>query len=149
VLGGIDLGERLPVFDIYVVPEKESSYTRLARNEMALQFYQMGFFNPNMTDQSLMCLEFMDFDDKDDLMQKIGQQGRMFEELQLYKAMAATLAAKYEPELVGGLLNGAPQPMPRKTGEAPKLEDGKGESSHVTKARERAATASQPGGSTV
>lgn len=148
VLGAVDLGTRLPVFDIYVVPEKESRYTRLARNEMALEFYQMGFFNPNMTDQSLLCLEFMDFDDKEDIMQKISQQGTMYQELQLYKAMAATLAAKYEPELTGGLLNGAPQPMPRKAGEAPKLDKGTGESSHVSKARERAQTASQPGGST-
>lgn len=148
VLGGVDLGERVPVFDIKVVPEKESSYTKLARNELALQFYSQGFFNANMVDQSMLCLEMMDFDGKDELMQKLNQQGTMYQELQLYKAMAATLAAKHEPELVGGLLNGRlGQPMPK--GGKEEFEDPTGESSHVSKARERAQTATQPGGSAV
>lgn len=150
MLGGVDLGERMPVFDIKVSPEKESSYTKLARNELALQFYGKGFFNPNMVDQSLMCLEMMDFDGKEELMQKVSQQGTMYQELQLYKAMAATLAAKHEPQLVGGLINGRPgQPMPRGGAGKPELNKGSAEASHVSKARERAQAASQPGGSAV
>jgi hypothetical protein len=89
----------------------------------------------------------MDFDGKDELMQKIAQNGTMFQELQLYKAFAATLAAKAEPGLVPGLLNGAPQPMPKREGEKAELDKGTGEASHVAKAREKAATVSQPGGS--
>ena len=146
-IGGVDLGIRTPVYDIEVAPEKRSSYTRLAQNELALQFYQMGFFNPQMSDQALACLDMMDFDGKDELMQKVAQNGTMFQELQLYKAFAATLAAKAEPGLVPGLLNGAPQPMPKREGEKAELDKGTGEASHVAKAREKAATASQPGGS--
>lgn len=148
MIGGFDLGMRTPVFDIEVSVEKHSSYTRLAQNELALQFYQLGFFNPNMTDQALMCLGMMDFDGKDELMQKISQQGNMFQELQLYKAFAATLAAEAKPQLVPGLLNGAPQPMPKAGGEKPELDKGNGEAGNVAKAREKAATAAQPGGST-
>lgn len=146
-IGGVDLGIRTPVYDIEVAPEKRSSYTRLAQNELAIQFYQMGFFNPQMSEQALACLDMMDFDGKDELMQKIAQNGTMFQELQLYKAFAATLAAKAEPGLVPGLLNGAPQPMPKREGEKAELDKGTGEASHVAKAREKAATASQPGGS--
>lgn len=146
-LGTLDLGNRVPVFDIYVVPEKESSYTKLARNEMALQFFRLGFFNPNMTDQALMCLNMMDFDGKEELMQKLSQQGTMYQQLQLYQAMAATLAAKHEPQMVAGLLNGSPQPMPKGGGDERDIKD-MGEPSNVSKARERAATAAQPGGST-
>lgn len=148
VLGGVDLGSRMPVFDIQVVPEKESSYTKLARNEMALQFYAKGFFNPQLVDQSLMCLEMMDFDGKEELMQKIAQQGTMWEQLQMYKGMAVMLASKAAPQLVPGLLNGAPvQPFPAGGGGKPQLDKGTGEAKHVERARERAATASQPGGS--
>lgn len=149
MLGGVDLGSRMPVFDIRVVPEKESSYTKMARNELALQFYGNGFFNPQLVDQSLMCLEMMEFDGKDELMQKLTQQGTMFDELQKYKTMCTMLASKFMPQLVPGLMAGAPaQPFPRGSKEKPDLDKGAGEASHVRKARERAATASQPGGST-
>lgn len=147
MIGGVDLGIRTPIYDIEVAPEKRSSYTRLAQNELALQFYQMGFFNPQMADQALTCLDMMDFDGKDELMQKIAQNGTMFHQLQLYQAFAATLAAKAEPQLVPGLLNGRPQPMPKREGEKAELDKGSGEASHVARARERTQSVAQPGGS--
>ena len=51
--GEIELEMRLPVFDIKVVPQKSNSYTRLSQNELALQFYQLGFFSPAQADQAL------------------------------------------------------------------------------------------------
>lgn len=149
MIGGVDLGVRTPVYDIQVEPEKRSNYTRIAQNEMAIQLYSLGMFNPQMTDQALVCLQMMDFDGKDELMQQISQNGTMFQQLQLYKAMAATLAAKHEPELTGGLLNGGKQPQPsrERAGMKPDLDKGSGEASHVTKAREQAQMATQPGGS--
>ena len=149
MIGGVDLGVRTPVYDIQVEPEKRSNYTRIAQNEMAIQLYSLGMFNPQMTDQALVCLQMMDFDGKDELMQQISQNGTMFQQLQLYKAMAATLAAKHEPELTGGLLNGGQQPQPsrERAGMKPDLDKGSGEASHVTKAREQAQMATQPGGS--
>ena len=149
MIGGVDLGVRTPVYDIQVEPEKRSNYTRIAQNEMAIQLYSLGMFNPQMTDQALVCLQMMDFDGKDELMQQISQNGTMFQQLQLYKAMAATLAAKHEPELTGGLLNGGKQPQPSResAGKKPDLDKGSGEASHVTKAREKAQMATQPGGS--
>ena len=149
-LGDIDLGERLPVFDIRVVPEKESSYTKLARNEMALQFYGKGFFNPELAQQSMMCLEMMDFDGKDELMQKLSQQANLWEEMQRWKSLAVMLAAECKPQLVPGLLGQTTgQPMPKGKGGKAELKETAGEASHVSKARERAQTASQPGGSAV
>ena len=62
---GQDGGFRLPVFDIKVTAQKKNVYTKVSQNELALQFFQLGFFNPQMTDQTLMCLEMMDFDGKD------------------------------------------------------------------------------------
>lgn len=148
-IGDVDLGFRVPIFDIKVRPEKRTSYTRLAQNELALQLYGAGAFAPQMADQAVMLLDMMDFDGKDELLQKIAQNGMMFQQLQKYKAIASTLAAKYQPDMLEGLLNGGVQPQPAKRGtEDVDLEQGTGEAKHVRKARERAATASQPGGST-
>ena len=96
---GQDMGYRLPVFDIKVSAQKKNVYTKVAQNELALQFFQMGFFNPQMVDQSLMCLEMMDFDDKDIVMQKISQMGTMHQKLIQYMQLALNLAQAVNPML--------------------------------------------------
>ena len=96
---GMDMGYRLPVFDIKVSAQKKNVYTKVAQNELALQFFQMGFFNPQMVDQSLMCLEMMDFDDKDTIMQKISQMGTMHQKLVQYMQLALQLAQQVNPML--------------------------------------------------
>ena len=94
---GQDMGYRLPVFDIKVSAQKKNVYTKVAQNELALQFFQLGFFNPQMVDQSLMCLEMMDFDDKDIIMQKISQMGTIYQKLVQYMQYALGLAQKFDP----------------------------------------------------
>lgn len=96
---GQDMGYRLPVFDIKVSAQKKNVYTKVAQNELALQFFQLGFFNPQMVDQSLMCLEMMDFDDKDIIMQKISQMGTMHQKLLQYMQLALNLASATNPML--------------------------------------------------
>ena len=96
---GQDMGFRLPVFDIKVSAQKKNVYTKVAQNELALQFFQLGFFNPQMVDQSLMCLEMMDFDDKDIIMQKISQMGTMHQKLIQYMQIALSLAQATNPVL--------------------------------------------------
>ena len=96
---GQDMGFRLPVFDIKVSAQKKNVYTKVAQNELALQFFQLGFFNPQMVDQSLMCLEMMDFDDKDLIMQKISQMGTMHQKLLQYMQLALQLASATNPML--------------------------------------------------
>ena len=96
---GQDMGSRLPVFDIKVSAQKKNVYTKVAQNELALQFFQLGFFNPQMVDQSLMCLEMMDFDDKDTIMQKISQMGTMHQKLLQYMQLALQLASATNPML--------------------------------------------------
>lgn len=76
---GVDMGVRLPLFDISVSAEKQSPYSKLSQNELALQFYQLGFFAPSNADMSLACLEIMDFDRKEFIMQKISQNGTMYQ----------------------------------------------------------------------
>lgn len=76
---GVEMGMRLPLFDINVTVQKQSPYSRMSQNEMALQFYTAGFFDPRMAQQALICLDMMDFDQKDSIMQRIAQNGQMYQ----------------------------------------------------------------------
>ena len=58
---------RLPQFDIEVSAQKSSPYSKLSQNELALQFYNNGFFDPMNAQQALACLKMMDFDHKQDI----------------------------------------------------------------------------------
>jgi len=78
MFAGQDMGFRTPYFDIEITAQKSSPYSKMAQNELALQFYNAGFFNPQMADQALICLDMMDFDRKDFIMSKISQNSMMF-----------------------------------------------------------------------
>ena len=95
---GMDMGYRVPAFDIKISAQKHNVYTKVTQNELALQFFNLGFFNPQMADQALQCMDMMDFDGKPELMQKISQQGTMYQKLLQYMQLALTLAERYEPE---------------------------------------------------
>ena len=73
-IGGIELGERKPVFDISVTSQKASPFSKAAQNELALQLYSLGFFRAQMRDQALAALSMMDFEGKDAVVQRISAQ---------------------------------------------------------------------------
>lgn len=77
---GVDFGYRTPVFDIEVSAEKSSPYSKLSQNELALQFYNLGFFDPHKADTALSCLEMMDFAHKDTIMQRISERAKQAKE---------------------------------------------------------------------
>lgn len=85
---GVDMGMRIPLFDIEVTAQKQSPYSKMAQNELALQFFNAGFFNPQIADQALACLDMMDFDRKEFVMQKISQNGGMLQQMMMLAQMA-------------------------------------------------------------
>ena len=89
---GVDVGYRLPLFDIDVAAEKQSPYSKMAQNELALQFYQAGFFAPQNADAAMACLDMMDFDRKDFVMQKVQMNGLLFQRLMMAQQIAMRLA---------------------------------------------------------
>lgn len=89
---GVDLGFRKPEFDIKVVPAKKSAYSKLAQNEMALQFFGLGFFNPQLSDQALACLSMMDIEGKEKLMERIQANGTMYQMIQQLQQQMLQLA---------------------------------------------------------
>lgn len=92
-------GLRKPVFDVTVSAQKASEYTAMAQNELALQFFQLGFFNPQMVDQALATLDMMDFEGKETIVQRIEQNADLQDRLIAWQQMALELAGRYEPEL--------------------------------------------------
>lgn len=148
---GLDLGFRLPVFDIKISAQKKSVYTKVSQNELALQFFQMGFFNPQISDQALMCLEMMDFDDKDIIMQRISRNAGLQQKLMQYMQLAMELAPpQMKPQIAQDLAGmGVKVPAGAAKVAMPQSDSIAGlkkpEHRVVQKARQRAVNASQPG----
>jgi hypothetical protein len=96
---GLEAGFRKPEFDIDVRSQRENAYTKLTQNELAVQFLQMGVFNPNMTDQSLMMLGMMDFKGKEEIESKVRDMGTIQDALMKVGQIAMQLAEKYDPAI--------------------------------------------------
>lgn len=127
---GVDMGYRVPEFDITVSAEKRSPYSKLSQNELALQFYGAGFFQPENAQAALMCLEMMDFDRKEIVMNKIAQNGSVYQ--QMMSMMGGLAQAGAAPGLAA-----MPQEQEAQTATA-------GESGVTQSARERVADSTVP-----
>lgn len=90
--GSGEVSTRLPVFDIKVKSAKNSSYSKMSQNEFALQLYQLGMFNPANADVSRAAVEMMDFDGKQQVMNKIEENGSMYQKLQALIPLAIKCA---------------------------------------------------------
>lgn len=85
---GIDLGERLPIMDIEVKPQKKNAYSKDAQNQTAINLYNLGFFAPNNADASLACLDMMDFDQIEKIRDRVAQNGLLYQQvMQLQQAL--------------------------------------------------------------
>lgn len=102
---GMDFTTKEPIFDIKVKAQKSNPYSRTAQNELAIQFYQLGFFNPQMSDQALAAIDMMDFEGKERVRETIRNNGTLFEQLQQMTQTAMQLA-----QVVAGL-NGDTRPL--------------------------------------
>lgn len=150
-------GMRMPLFDIEISAQKQSPYSKMSQNELAMQFYNSGFFNPQMADQALACLDMMDFDRKNAIMQKIMQNGTMYQQMQMMQqqlmGMAAQLdamqgsnlqqqvmqqAGMAEPGM--GAMTGATAQGQQALGDEAKI----GEAGNTKKARQRVADSTAP-----
>ena len=156
---GVDMGYRLPLFDIEITAQKQSPYSKMSQNELALQFYQAGFFNPQMADQALACLDMMDFDRKQFIMQKIAQNGGMYQQMLQMQQQMLMLAQIVDQakgtnlaEQIAAGITGAPAPAavygaaPSENVEQTEALGGNetGEASNTKKARQRVAESTDP-----
>jgi hypothetical protein len=118
----------------------------MAQNELALQFYNAGFFSPQNADMAVAALEMMDFTGKDKIITKISQNGTLYSMVQVLSERLA------KAEAILGVRNTAPSAQSvgkARTGNAeiPEL-NAEGtvteEPENIKKARERAATSAIP-----
>ena len=101
-----------PVFDIQVVPQKKSPFSKVSQNELAKEFFAMGFFNPQLSDQALACIDMMDFDGKDQIIANIQQNGTMYQTIIMMQQQMAKMAAvidKYQNTNLLGVMTGNEQ----------------------------------------
>lgn len=145
---GNDMGLRLPEFDIEVTSEKANPYKKMEINELALSFYNAGFFNPQMTDQALSCLNMMDFTRKEDVMRRIEQNGTLQEMMIRYQQLSLQLAQKISPQMgeqvANMILSQGGQQMPMAMGmQADTDLEGAEEHPYVEKARSDARASTQ------
>ena len=116
-----------PTFDIKVAAQKRNAYSRLSQNELAMELYRMGLFEPGHEEQALGLLEMMEFDGREQLMMRLAAGVRLRErlrELTQYKALALALTRRYRPDMAARLQGGtddaaaAAVQMPEKDGES-------------------------------
>lgn len=157
---GMDMGYRVPYFDIEVTAQKQSPYSKMSQNELALQFFGAGFFNPQIADQALACLDMMDFDRKQFVMQKIAQNGGMYQQMMAMQQQMVMLAQMVDQsrgsniaeQLMAQFSGGAPVAPIDGTNPSQKVEqtealggkEGVKEASNTKKARERVAQSTDP-----
>ena len=121
----LDMGLRKPVFDVSVTAVKASPYSRMGQNELAMQFYAAGFFDPTRADAALACLDMMDFDGKDFVAARISENARRYGEM---------LRSRQQQAMENAPAAGKPLSSGKLPGESPATE----------KARRRAAMAGTP-----
>jgi len=152
---GVDMGYRLPVFDVQVRASRMTGYTKAAQNDLALQLYQNGIFNPQMVDQSLLALDMMDFKEKDEVQQKVRKLGGLMEQLGTLYQIAQTLAIKCGDEgtaqqlaqmaQMSGIIQSHGMQAPRSDGLQTKAtRDEKRTDTILSKAANRSAQATRP-----
>ena len=155
---GVDMGYRVPLFDIEITAQKQSPYSKMAQNDLALQFFGAGFFNPQMADQALACLDMMDFDRKEFVMQKIAQNGGMYQQmlmmqqqmLMMAQALDQVKGTNMAEQIAAGITGGA-MPAPVSGGDPAQAEENEAlggthneEHPYAKKARQRVAESTDP-----
>ena len=154
---GVDAGFRIPLFDVEITAQKQNPYSKMSQNELALQFYGAGFFNPQMADQALACLEMMDFDRKQFIMQRVAQNGGMYQQMLMMQQTMLMIAQELDQlkgtnmaqQMAAGMAGGA-APVPVGDAGAEKAKDTEAlggsdkEASNTKKARQRVAESTDP-----
>lgn len=159
---GEDMGYRVPVFDVKVEAAKKNAFSRISQNELALQLYGAGIFNPQMAEMALATVDMMSFEGRDSVREKIGKNAKMYQQLQAAMQAAMELCQRYEPQnmpMLAQMMGLQAPAMPIPAGAGPEGEEtqqvqeaertmsgGTGDDTRTRNARERAANIGQPEG---
>ena len=149
---GLDMGYRMPIFDIKIASMKQSPFATAVENERAKELYGLGFFNPQLADQSIAALEMMKFEGIEKVKERIGQNGQMYQQIQQLQAQVMQLGAVVEQltgrsvtqPLAQQMAGQGTQPMPSVGRAGADADAGEEIPAHVKNARARAASGATP-----
>lgn len=83
---------RRPVFDLKISAQRKNPFSRMEQNERAKELYGMGFFNPEMAQQSLVALDMMDFEGIEKIREKVSEGQTLMNIVQQQQQQIAQLA---------------------------------------------------------
>ena len=82
---------REPIFDLEITAQKSSPFSRVAQNEMAQALYNSGAFSAERIDESLIMLSMMDFEGKDQVVERLNTQKSLQNQVQVFNACMTKL----------------------------------------------------------
>ncbi|MCD8036975.1 MAG: hypothetical protein LUE88_06340 [Clostridiales bacterium] len=132
-----------PVFDIKVSAQRKNVYSKVQQNELALELYKNGCFNPELAEQAAMLLDTMDFDGRERILRQIRENAGLSSKMQNYRELALVLARQYDQSTYERLMKAEQNGTAKVPGGEAK-EISLGESAVTVKARERASQAAMP-----
>lgn len=115
---------RRPVFDLKISAQRKNPFSRMEQNERAKELYGMGFFNPEMAQQSLVALDMMNFEGIEKIREKVSQGQTLMNIVQQQQQQIAQLAGILTGGAVmpsggpGATQQGNPQAAPKSGSES-------------------------------
>ena len=97
---GTEISIRVPEFDYKVVAQKMSPFQRESQNQLAIQLFQMGVFNPQMADQVMPFLNMMQFEGIDQVKKEVSKNGLMYQQLLQMTQLATQMAQQLDAQSV-------------------------------------------------
>jgi hypothetical protein len=73
---------RHPTFDLQIKAQKKNPFSKEAQNQLAIELFRMGAFNPQMADASLTALSLMDFEGIEEVRERVQQGQTLFAQVQ-------------------------------------------------------------------
>lgn len=96
---GVDFGTKEPIFDLDVKVAKSNTWSRASQNQDIINFYGMGFFNPEQSTQALACLSVLEIDNKDELIDVIKKNGLKEQFMTQFLPILLNMASVYAPDV--------------------------------------------------
>jgi tetratricopeptide (TPR) repeat protein len=98
--GGLAISVRVPEFDYKIIAQKMSPFQRESQNQLAIQLFSMGVFNPQMADQVMPFLNMLQFEGIDAVKKEVAKNGLMYQQLLQMIQLATQMAQQLDAEAV-------------------------------------------------
>jgi hypothetical protein len=84
---------RHPVFDLQIKAQKKNPFSKEAQNQLAIELFKLGAFNPQMADAALTALSLMDFEGIEEVRERVQQGQTLYSMVQELQAQLAQMQA--------------------------------------------------------